>query len=669
MANENDANYTPSIPDSEIDSSVTNSNESNSLGAYTGQGKFRFWCQKVLPLVYDDSLSYYELLCKVVTYLNNVITDVGTMESNIAEISSDFNALQGYVNTTKNMIIADFDGLQDYVNDTKDALLDAYNDLQGYVNNYFNNLDVQEEINNKLDEMAEDGTLVNLVLPYLSNYVTPDMHGAKGDGVTDDYQAIVDAIADANLTNRPLVFLEGKTYLTSQPIVIENVPKILNMTGTLLYEGSGTALTLGKSEETFGNCDIKINVKGLAGTNTGSLGVKIINANQCQICINNVELFETGVELLGDGGGFAYNNVTIGSIGRCKTLLKLNSKNSGWCNENKFFGGRFYVATSDSFLSESVGILFTSERNYNNNGNTFYAPSLEGLNTCVKIDYGTYNRIYNARTENATNPLVTSGTSSKNIMTSLYGRSDEGTTKHDDGNIYRSNWSEFRNWFTNVIFDSGNIDNMCASNATNVGMPKLLANWQGTVAPTLQASYAEISAKGCLTIKSGRNAGCLISCKNNKTFLVLPVTTGTYRWGFMLFDSNDDLIDMSVEANRPIITTSGSRNVTFEQTSGHFSGGVISGTNSNVEFIVTFPESCVKAFIGFAGYGDPFELHRMTVKAKETDVCYYGQNKDKPVLSAIPTNTGNIGDIVFSTTPSTGNIGWMYDGTQWIAIG
>ena len=32
--------------------------------------KLRFWCQKVLPLVYDDSLSYYELLCKVVDNLN-----------------------------------------------------------------------------------------------------------------------------------------------------------------------------------------------------------------------------------------------------------------------------------------------------------------------------------------------------------------------------------------------------------------------------------------------------------------------------------------------------------------------------------------------------------------------------------------------------------------------
>lgn len=34
---------------------------------------FKFWCYKVLPLVYDDSLSYYEVLCKVVKYINELI--------------------------------------------------------------------------------------------------------------------------------------------------------------------------------------------------------------------------------------------------------------------------------------------------------------------------------------------------------------------------------------------------------------------------------------------------------------------------------------------------------------------------------------------------------------------------------------------------------------------
>lgn len=36
-------------------------------------GKLRFWCQKILPLVYEDSLSYYEVLDKTVEKLNEVI--------------------------------------------------------------------------------------------------------------------------------------------------------------------------------------------------------------------------------------------------------------------------------------------------------------------------------------------------------------------------------------------------------------------------------------------------------------------------------------------------------------------------------------------------------------------------------------------------------------------
>ena len=35
--------------------------------------EFGFWCQKVLPLVYDESLSYYEALCKVRDKLNELI--------------------------------------------------------------------------------------------------------------------------------------------------------------------------------------------------------------------------------------------------------------------------------------------------------------------------------------------------------------------------------------------------------------------------------------------------------------------------------------------------------------------------------------------------------------------------------------------------------------------
>lgn len=101
------------------------------FGGYRQPGAFKFWCQKVLPLVYDDSLSYYELLCKVVDYINNLIHD-----------NSE---------TIDNM----------------DALLTAYNQLQDYVNNYFANLDLTGEVSNKIDEMVEDGDLLAIIQPTL----------------------------------------------------------------------------------------------------------------------------------------------------------------------------------------------------------------------------------------------------------------------------------------------------------------------------------------------------------------------------------------------------------------------------------------------------------------------------------------------------------------------
>lgn len=55
---------------------------------------FTFWCQKVIPLVYDNSLSYYEVLCKVVEYLNNVIKQVDSNTNQIKINQKDIKQLQ-----------------------------------------------------------------------------------------------------------------------------------------------------------------------------------------------------------------------------------------------------------------------------------------------------------------------------------------------------------------------------------------------------------------------------------------------------------------------------------------------------------------------------------------------------------------------------------------------
>lgn len=62
---------------------------------------FRFWCQKVLPLVYDDSLSYYELLCKVVCKLNELAENQNNLSDEIKQVAKD---LEDFKNKVPGMI-------------------------------------------------------------------------------------------------------------------------------------------------------------------------------------------------------------------------------------------------------------------------------------------------------------------------------------------------------------------------------------------------------------------------------------------------------------------------------------------------------------------------------------------------------------------------------------
>lgn len=89
-----------------------------------------------------DALTDYQLICKVVEYLNTVIT-------------SQNEVIQQMINVT-----ADFERLEE-----------LFNQLRDYVDHYFENLDVQEEVNNKLEDMAEDGTLQEIINAYIQTNV------------------------------------------------------------------------------------------------------------------------------------------------------------------------------------------------------------------------------------------------------------------------------------------------------------------------------------------------------------------------------------------------------------------------------------------------------------------------------------------------------------------
>lgn len=66
---------------------------------------FRFWCQKVLPLVYENSLSYYEVLCKVVEYINNLIETDKIIVSDVGKLKSEVNSIQDTIDNIDTNVI------------------------------------------------------------------------------------------------------------------------------------------------------------------------------------------------------------------------------------------------------------------------------------------------------------------------------------------------------------------------------------------------------------------------------------------------------------------------------------------------------------------------------------------------------------------------------------
>lgn len=61
---------------------------------YKDLDTFNFWCQKILPLVYEDSLSYYEVLCKVVDYINDLINNDKAINLILTKYGKDINELK-----------------------------------------------------------------------------------------------------------------------------------------------------------------------------------------------------------------------------------------------------------------------------------------------------------------------------------------------------------------------------------------------------------------------------------------------------------------------------------------------------------------------------------------------------------------------------------------------
>lgn len=228
---------------------------------------FRFWCQKALPLVYDDSLSYYEVLCKLTKYVNGLREDVILLGKDVSDLNNLYNELKALVEKYYEH------GVQSSVDKKLDEMAENgyFEDIIArYIKDDFplffettakmieTNLAVGTKVRTQgyyksCDGGACDFIISNIETPYsiklnngnyanvctVNSVITPEIFGAKGDGVTDDSVALQKALdcCFKNETNNTFKGTRYKNYGVATPIDID-MSKVPNSDGVIDFNGA-----------------------------------------------------------------------------------------------------------------------------------------------------------------------------------------------------------------------------------------------------------------------------------------------------------------------------------------------------------------------------------------------------------------------------------------------
>lgn len=298
---------------------------------------FREWCNHtipVLPQVYGDELSYYELLNKVIERLNEIGVTI--------------------------------------------------NELIDYVNHYFDSLDVQNMVNKKLDEMAQDGTLESLIMPVY----TYDLTKLKSFDANDI--SVVFSELKSKMKDGESALLPYGKYTTLDTIDLSWLPNNAKVTLDGEITISKNNVPCVKLGGQF--CNVKINAlygatRSETHLATGSgLYISELLAYS-NILINHIRYFENGIIFkYEDNKKYSqYNRFVFSYLENVQRGIVLDGTDRvGWVNENTFVGGRIrggYGVVMQGGTQETVGF----------DNNKFYNIGFEDLyNDAINITGDSY---------------------------------------------------------------------------------------------------------------------------------------------------------------------------------------------------------------------------------------------------------------------------------------
>lgn len=224
------------------DNKFTPANFDPILKKYDGIPYLRFWCQKVLPAVYDQSLSYYEVLCKLAAFLNKMLEELEKMQDNIDALHKAYKDLQNWVNAEIARFEAHmeqhFDDLtkelwnrfEQYKNNTNTTLQQWFN---AYATNTTNNLNKKFE-----DFVTNANTRIDQMFNTYTTNTNNDFNTWKTD-FTNQYNAWKEDV-DEQITNINSNIRSLTTRVQTLENMIKKYPefnyKSFNMTGTKYYK-------------------------------------------------------------------------------------------------------------------------------------------------------------------------------------------------------------------------------------------------------------------------------------------------------------------------------------------------------------------------------------------------------------------------------------------------
>ena len=608
--------------------------------------KLPLFCRCVIqnfPFIEEDfdALTNYELICKVVEYLNKVIAS------------------------------------QNEVIDVANNLSESFQQLHDYVANYFDNLDVQEEINNKLDAMVEAGTLQEIIGAYLNATAVwgfdtvADMKSstnlingsfaktlgfnAKNDGGGSNYKirtitnedvvnnATLIALSDNTLVaelipsdtlsvkqiggfstvadttsilnigfaycyEKKITFLIDDALTFDTPIVVENVPNII-CTQALNYIGSENtiALSLGTTESEQNMLKLDLMIKNGTKSNT-IVGVKLININSSDITIRYLYQFGTGLIISGNGHGSCYNIFNLLTLFYNDTAIKCISENSGWVNDNLFNGGKIQYRNSEDY-SATIGVelIGTDTRRINNN--VFMKPTFEYLNTGVKIVYGTGNEVYNGRFENVNYAGNFDANSRVNVIDVGYGNT--GYISAQATNTVTSTASNSMLGKVKIcdidIYANSTIEDYQGTNRLTV-TNYIIMNQGGSTTDHIASDGNYELANGYFVQKvSQKGFGVFVDARVAKKFYLRKDTALGYagRYVIKLYDESKTAISTStigsLDGSAALLTTN------------DISNSFRNSVNMNTDFVVNIPEAAKYVFIGGTKVGDDIKIKRLEI--------------------------------------------------------